>query len=299
MSADLDISLGPIELCTISCPDLSAVLPLYCEHLHLEVAATSPISAELAKQWDAPELESAASVILANRLGEPWLRLVENRNQTSIPEPMRFHGWMSLEVSVADVDSLAASLKDTAFTVLRPPADLDLSDQLRACQVQGPCGELFYFTEIKGKVPGFDLKPARCAVDKLFIPVLCCPDRIASRDFYGQFTGTRSSTFDTIVTVVNQSWNLPLNTRHPLATVSLRGGNVIEIDELDMAAPRPETGGIPSGIASITFAVSEIESLVLPWHRSPSELACAPYNGRKMGVVIGPAGEWVELVERG
>lgn len=299
MSADLDINLGPIELCTISCPDLSAVLPLYCQHLHLEVADTTPISAELANLWRAPELESTNSAILANRLGEPWLRLVENRNQRSIPEPIRFHGWMSLEVSVEDVDSLAASLEGTPFTVLRPPADLDISDQLRACQVLGPCGELFYFTEIKGKVPGFDLKPARCAVDKLFIPVLCCPDRTATCEFYSQFKGTRASIFDTIVTVVNQSWHLPLDTRHPLATVSLRGGNVIEIDELEMAAPRPKGEGLPSGIASITFAVSEIESLALLWHRTPSEVACAPYNGRKMGVVIGPAGEWVELVERG
>lgn len=295
MNAKVSPQMGPVLLGTLTCQDLEAHLPKYCEHLHLDIAQSGEVSGELADLWQAPALAGAPMVLLANKLGEPWLRIVEDTTAERL-EPMRFHGWMSLEVSVQNVDALAEALASSPFNVLRPPADLDISDQLRACQVEGPCGELFYFTEIKGPTPGFDLQPARSPVDKIFIPVLCTPSRQASGEFYGQLAKVQPSYFDTVVTVVNQSWGLPLDTRHPLATVGLDGANVIEIDELTSAQDRPLSGHVPSNIASISFAISASQAEQVDWVSPPREINCAPYDGRKVGLVKGAAGEWAELV---
>lgn len=295
MTTNVSPQLGPVLLGTLTCQDLQAHLASYCEHLHLDIAEQGQVSPELAALWQTPEIAGAPMALLANKLGEPWLRIVEDKTAERL-EPMRFHGWMSLEVSVEDVDALAEALADTPFNVLRPPAYLDISDQLRACQVEGPCGELFYFTEIKGPVPGFDLEPARSPVDKIFIPVLCTPDRQASGEFYNRLGGKAPFYFNTVISVVNQSWESPLDTRHPLATVSLNGANVIEIDELTDAKDRPRSGHLPSGIASISFAVSAAQAENIEWLSAPRAISCAPYNGRKVGLAKGAANEWAELI---
>lgn len=297
MNQDTRPSLGPTCLSTLFCHKLEAVLPHYCEHLALSIEQQGPLEQAIAELWQQPQLTGTPCALLANAAGETWLRIVEVPDAQTT-EPLKQFGWMALEVSVQTVDELAARLDDSVFEVLRPPADLDISDQLRACQVQGPSEEVFYFTEIKGEVPGFELSPARCPVDRLFIPVLCSPDRSASSAFYDQFPGTRSQSFDTVVTVVNQAWGLPLETRQPIATVTLNGGNLIEIDELPQAAPRGADNRLSTGIASISFLVEDLDLPTAALHSAPRRIDCAPYNGRRAAFTMGPAGEWVELVEQ-
>lgn len=297
MTEATPISLGPTCLSTLFCMNLEASLPQYCEQLALTVAQQAPLEPEIAELWQQPGLAGSPCALLANAAGEIWLRIVEVPEALTA-EPLKQFGWMALEVSVQGVDELAARLEGSAFDVLRPPADLDISDQLRACQVQGPSQEVFYFTEIKGPVPGFDLSPARCPVDRLFIPVLCSPDRNASSEFYDQFQGTQSHSFDTVVSVVNQAWGFPLDTRQPIATVALAGGNVIEIDELPQAGPRGAAGRLSTGIASISFLIDDLDQVSVPLQGTPRRLDCAPYEGRRVAFAVGPAGEWMELVER-
>lgn len=297
MTQTKTISLGPCYLSTLFCCNLADTLPAYCENLALTVAKQGTLEAELAELWQRPELQGTPYALLANASGEIWLRIVEVADAI-VSTPLKHFGWMALEVSVQQVDDLAAKLNLTDFTILRPPADLDISDQLRASQVQGPNQEVFYFTEIKGPVPGFDLAPARCPVDRLFIPVLCSPDRSASIDFYCQFMGTHSQSFDTIVSVLSQAWGLPLDTRHPIATVALHGANLIEIDELPQASARNTNNKLSTGIASISFLIDSLDQQVINWFSEPRKVHCAPYNGRRTAFAVGPSGEWVEVIER-
>ena len=44
--------------------------------------------------------------------------------------------------------------------------------------------------------------------------------------------------------------------------------------------------------------VSLPEDPALDWLAEPRTLPQAPYHGRRTAVCIGPAGEWIELVER-
>ena len=290
--------LGPSCLSTLVCKDLAAVQEHYCNYLSLQVLRQNKVSTDLATLWQAPELAGAPSVLLANALGEPWLRLVQDLSVIPLA-PLTSTGWLSLEVLVQDVDSLVAGLAGSPFKVLRPVANLELSDNIRACQVSGPCGEVFYLTQINGDVPPFDLPRARCAVDRLFIPVLCAHDRDQAQRFYEAFPRTKALAFDTKITVVNQAYGLPLERQYPVATMLLRGQSLIEIDEIPQALPRqPLAGRLPSNIASISFEVDNLAALNLQWFSTPRPIAEPPYAGRNVGVAIGAAGEWLELIER-
>ena len=76
---------------------------------------------------------------------------------------------------------------------------------------------------------------------------------------------------------------------------------LIELDQYpEGAISRPiRRGHLPPGIAMVTFAVKSFDGVQLPWKVKPAVRAEAPYNGRRAGLIIGPAGEWIELVEMG
>lgn len=285
-------------MATLVCRNLRETVAAYCDYLDLQILEQQPAGDQLAGFYNTPGLANANSALLANRCGEPWLRIVEDPD--SIPlEPLKHHGWLSLEVLVEDVDKLVEGLSDSPFDILRPVANLELSDNIRACQVKGPCGEVLYLTQIKGAVPPFDLPRARCFVDRLFIPVLCAPDRDSAQAFYQGFANTKGLAFDTKITVVNQAYGYELERQHPVAVMLLAGQSMIEIDEIAAAKPRPDSAGrLSAGIASVSFEVDSLEALDLDWVTAPAPLYTAPYDGRRVGLVTGMAGELIELIER-
>lgn len=285
--------LGPCTIATLASPDAARLVDDYCSHLQCQVLASEPLTPGVAEQWGCPDLERARCWLLGNALGRPWLRIIEDAGALPV-SPLTRAGWMSLEILVEDPDALAAALASSPFKVLRPAANLELSDKIRAVQVQGPCGELLYLTRIAGEVPPFQLPQAQCAVDHLFIPVLASRDRSASLANYESLAEHRGLSFDTRVTVINQLRGLPLEQQHPLATLQLASSTLIEIDQLeDLAeAPRqPDTLG--GGIAMMTFIIDRLPAGAVTYrHRE------APYDGRRSCTAYGHDGERIELIER-
>jgi hypothetical protein len=47
----------------------------------------------------------------------------------------------------------------------------------------------------------------------------------------------------------------------------------------------------------VTFGVSELDGFQLNWRAPPDRIQEFPYNGQLAAAAVGPAGEWVELVE--
>jgi len=254
------------------------------------------VSEYLSQSWCAPGLKGQRYIILGNALGEASLLIVEQA--TAVPlKALCYHGWMALEILVENVDELAVKLQGSAFEILRPVADLDVSDKIRACQVLGPAGEVLYLTQIKGEVPPFELPRARCEVDRLFIPVMSTPNRDASLAFYEQFEGTQGLCFETKITVVNQAFGFDLDRRHAVATVQLKGESLIEIDEIvEAEKPSVDTQLLPAGIALVSFEVENIESLGIQWRTPPAALHDAPFSGRIVGLAQGAGGELVQLM---
>lgn len=245
--------LGPAQAATLVVADLDQCTAIYAEHLQLapqdETALTDADALELG--W--PDLAGSRSAWLANALGEPWLRFIEHRG-AAVSRPFECYGWLSLEIAVQDVDALGAALVDGPFEIIGPPADLAMSDAIRAMQVAGPSGEVLYLTEVKRPVPPFELPMARCPVDRLFIPVMTTPDREASLAHYATLSGNEGLRFDTRITVISAARGFDRDHQHPVATLQLAGNTLIEIDQVDGLQPAPfGAPSPPTGIALIHF----------------------------------------------
>ena len=225
-------ALGPVALCTLVAQDGQALVDAYCSALYQQVEQAGTVDEDTAWALGRPLLAGCPSWSLANTKGRQWLHIVEYP-EARPRKALHTLGWMAMEVLVEDTDALADQLTLSPFELLRPPADLDVSDRIRAFQVRGPAGEILYLTQVKGPVPPFDLPNCRAPVDHLFIPVLSTPSRDRSLEAYSAVSGNEGLTFDTRITVVNQARKLELEQRHPVATLQLAGQSLIEIDEID------------------------------------------------------------------
>lgn len=278
--------LGPVIMGTLLTRDLAACVDAYETYLHANVQRQAKVTDAQAAFWGTSHLAGCAYAILNNELGEPFLRIVEDPD-CAVRDTLKHTGWMALEIVVADVDAIAASLDGSPFEVLRPVADLSLSDQIRAVQVRGPTGEILYLTQIKGEVPPFELPMARCAVDKVFIPVLCTHDRAETLAFYEALSGNSGLSFDTKITVINQAYGYAIDRNHPVATLQLKGSTLIEIDQVDNAK---SSGARPSsGIMMVTMNVDALSN-------NGTTKDC-PTGSKRSMILRGVSGEMIELVQ--
>jgi hypothetical protein len=203
-----------------------------------------------------------------------------------------------LEVLVSDVDGLAQRLQDSPFEIYRPPADLDVSDEIRAMQVIGPAGEVLYLTQVNGVVPPFDIPRARCPVDRLMIPVSSCLRRDEGLAVYKKLGANKSWRVDTRIASVNKAHGLDVSMKHPVATVQLAGQSMVEIDQLGVAKSRPPTAGrLPAGIAMVSFVFDNIDNIGLKPVSPPQRLEGKLYGGQRVAVCRGAGGELIELIE--
>lgn len=282
---------------TLIAPDLDAACNAYREQLGLEVAAREVLAPALAEVLGLADLAGSPVAWLANTAGECILRLVEDPEATQLA-PMFRHGWLSLEVLVADVDALVSGLR-APFRVLRPAADLELSPAIRASQVLGPCGEMLYLTSVKEPVPPFDLPMSDERVSHTFIGVMSTPDRAASQAAWVALAGQPGWAFDTKITVLNDAFGKDLASRYPVAVVPLPGQSMVEIDEVDL----PQNGS-PAAAGDMEQRFGGQHSIALRLAEMPVGLTAAGWKqvtdiqagGERHVGLIGPAGEHVELI---
>ncbi len=255
--------------------------------LPIAIIAAGEMDEDTGKSIGHPHLSGNRHWLLANKVGRQWLHILE-APEAAERDALRTFGWLAMEVLVEDVDELAMSLAGSPFELLRPPADLDVSDRIRACQVRGPAGEILYLTQVDGEVPPFELPRCEAPVDHLFIPVLSTPSREDSLDEYSRISGTAGLSFDTKITVVNQARGFDLERRHPVATLQLAGSALIEIDQIAQTRKSPD--GVTTGMTCVAF------------HRrgeaDENSLRCedGPFAGQRATNFIGCAGERYTLV---
>lgn len=245
--------LGPLLAATVITTDLDESHHAYVERLGLIEMDAGYVSAAYAAAAGEPSLVGARQSWLGSAAQpQPWLRLIEYRDAT-MRDALATHGWLALEINVADVDALARKLEGSPFRVLGAPADLDVSDAIRATQVQGLSGEVLYLTQIKRAVPAFELPLTDADIDRIFIAVLSTPDRAATLAHYAALSGNDGLCFDTRLGVVNRAIGTDAESRHPVATLQLRGQSLIEIDQV--AAHRPADEALAAGVFSVRFGL--------------------------------------------
>ena len=279
--------MGPVALCTLIGTDGERLAAAYTGWLHQTISACGELDGDTAMALGYPQLAGHRQWLLSNPRGRQWLQIIEDPQATPRDSLATF-GWLAMEMLVEDVDQLADGLADSPFELLRPPADLDVSDRIRACQARGPAGEILYLTQVKGDVPPFDLPPCQAAVDHLFIPVLSTPSRDRSLAQYAGISGNEGISFDTRITVINQARGFDLERRHPVATLQLAGQALIEIDQIADTGEAP--GGVNSGVANIAFYCASKGG------ENASLLTEGPFAGHRVEGQEGCAGERFTLV---
>lgn len=291
--------LGPLAFATLQCADAVATAAAYERHFGFQIQREERLSADWAAACAMPDWQGASCLWLSSLSTTPWLRIVQPRSRPPPPTPLKQQGWMALEVAVENVDALAEELNQGLFSVIGAPANLAVSDAIRAMQVVGPAGEVLYLTEVRSEVPPFELPQAEAFVDRLFIAVLACNDLAASQAFYHQLGADQPLQFSTRIGVLNRAWKQPPEHEYQVATAQLAGRTLFEIDHLPEADSLPASALIPpSGIASVGLIADNLKALACQWRAPPRPIADFPWQGQLGGCALGPTGEWLEFMQR-
>jgi len=294
--------LDAIIAVTLSAPDLGEVERAYQAQLGYQVVERAQVSRSLAGSWDAKAMRGRDYVLMQPASGEPvYLRIVSAEAPLPGYAPLRTYGWNANEILVEDPVALAPRLREP-FKEIGAPRPLDFNPNVIAMQVTGPAGEVNYFTRIPPTGSVFNLGSAKSFVDRTFIVVVGGPDVGALRAFYRDVL--QAPTTDpqpSKINVLQDAYGLSPDAETLMGIVQFPSSFLIELDQYpEGAIARPiRRGHLPPGIAMVTFAVKNFDAVPLPWKVKPAVRTEAPYNGRRAGLIIGPAGEWIELVETG
>lgn len=293
--------LKTIAIVTLVINSLAGVEPAWQQGLDYRTAVHAEVSTELARAWDAPAMAGQPYVLMRPASGAGTLvRLIEAPAGTEVPEPYMTHGWNALELLAMDPDALEQSLPEAGFRVIGPPADLGAGEGApRAMQVVGPGKELLYLTRLSPG-GGYDLGVAQSPVDRPFIIVVGGARIEALQDFYRDALGLSvGETMHWRITGLARAHGLGLDTRFPLSLATLPGPFALELDGYpEGAVQRPRAvGALPGGLAMVSFSADSLDAARVAWRHRPQRIWDYPYDGRRVAAAIGPAGEWIELIE--
>ena len=266
----------------------------YEDYLGYRSVDAGVMSAELAAAIDRPELADRRFVTMMPRSGpQVGLRLVEG--DTSGYVPMKRVGWSAIELLVKDPEQLETELPGSAFRHLQGPDFLTEQKNILAMQVTGPNQELFYLTHMIDPSKSFlRPQPSPEPVGHTFIMVMGSPDLEASLAFWRRyFDNGIVGPIPYRIGVLSDAYDLPGETLHPLALVSMSAGYGIEIDQYpDDATAVPAPEGERGGVILVSLSVDpEGLKAPLPW-RLPYTNAAGAVEG---GVMILPSGAPIEI----
>jgi len=292
-------SIGPISCVTIAAPDLQHMIDTYHLFLNYELVDHGRLSAAQAELWGLPNLAGRRyALMLPEGEGHTFIRFIDSK---PAPDYIAFKhmGWNAAELMVQDTDGIAARLVGSRFKIIGPPADLSFSDKIRAMQALGPAQESIYLTSFKEKLPEFDTPDPKHYVDRVFIVILGGESCASINEFYSRHFGVApAAVVPSVISVISKAHGLPDDARHDLAALTLQGQSFIEADRMPPGTlPRHAAAGeLPPAISMVSFTVTRWPE-GLTWLAPPRTLPQAPYYGRRAGVCVGPAGEWIELIE--
>jgi len=310
--------LESILMVTMLVTNLSVTEQAYDDYLGYDTVVKGNVNENLASIWDAEDMINHPYIIMQPESGEEvYLRFIEDKEQTNY-KPVGTHGWNSTEILVEDPDKLADELDNSPFEIIGMPYDLYPTENApRAMQVLGPSDEMIYLTRIIPDGSGYNLGSAKSYVDRVFIMVVGGPSMEDLQNYYRDtFDMPVSEASDWTIGVISRLNNLPEDTVYPLAIAEFEKDFLIELDEYpkdscqffffslikickDAIVPREiAEGHLPPSTSVVSFYVDSMDEIDVNWREEPTSIDAFPYNGRKVGVTVGVAGEWIELVEK-
>ena len=286
--------LKSILMVWVLAQNLALTQEAYEDYLGYRSVDAGVMSAELAAAIDRPELADRRFVTMMPRSGpQVGLRLVEGDASGYVP--MKRVGWSAIELLVKDPEQLESELPGSGFRHLQGPDFLTERKNILAMQVTGPNQELFYLTHMIDSSKSFlRPQPSPEPVGHTFIMVMGSPDLEASLAFWRRyFDNGIVGPIPYRIGVLSDAYDLPGETLHPLALVSMSDGYGIEIDQYpDEATAVPAPEGERGGVILVSLSVDpEGLKAPLPW-RLPYTNAAGAVEG---GVMILPSGAPIEI----
>jgi len=294
--------LQGIELVTHCVPSLASVLPAYRDCLGYKLVEQGRVDAALCAAWATPAMLGMPYLLLQPASGaDVYLRFIETGRAGGYWPPVT-QGWIATEVLAEDPDLLKRQLEQSVFTLIGGPADLYPGPKsARAMQMQGPAGELMYFTRILPGGSRFGLHGAKSFVDRPFIMVVGSDSMDSLHEFYGNTLGLRVDvTAPFKIRQMSRVLKVDSETAYPVSIARIPGRSfLLELEELptSVAARTCPPGELPEGLAMVSFSAPDLDAVSLDYRADPVTLQQHPYAGRRVAVVEGPAGEWLELIE--
>lgn len=294
--------LRHVAIVTHCVPDLGAGVAAWTRYLGYQIAEQGELVADLCAAWNAPAAAGQRYCTLVPASGaQSYIRLVETADPGGYGPPMTF-GWNATELLVLDVDALALTFRGSPFRVLGGPGDLYPRPRApRAMQVVGPSGELIYFTRILPGGSRYGLHGARSPVDRVFIVTVGGPSSEEMHAFYGGTLGHRiMDRMPFINTILARGCGVPDSTVFPTSIARIPGRSfLVEMDQYPPGVgPRPRRDGhLPPGMSMVSFQVLSLDGMPVRLRAPPRRIDGIPYGGRRVAVIEGSAGEWLELIE--
>ena len=283
-------------------PELDPVVAAWTRYLDYRVAERGEIGPDLCAAWATPAAAGQRYCTLVPASGQDsYIRFVETADPGGYGPPMTF-GWNATELLVLDVDALARRFHGSPFRVLGGPGDLYPRPRApRAMQVVGPSGELIYFTRILPGGSRYGLHGARSPVDRVFIVTVGGPSSERMHAFYGGTLGLRiMDRMPFINTILAHGCGAPPSTVFPTSIARIPGRSfLLEMDQYPAGVEprRRREGHLPPGMSMVAFRVRSLDDLPVSLRAPPRVIEGVPYAGRRVGVIEGNAGEWLELIE--
>ena len=237
-----------IENMTLRVPSLASAVKAY-HALGYKGAAEKSDAAAIALSDPTLKDRPHLCIVMSE---DPFQTLSMVEWEGEVPTPFAAPGWSAMEVLVRDLDALFEQLPD-AFTVLNPPAALSFSNQIHAMQVAGPAGELIYFTEVSGAVPGFELPTPKRQVNQCFVMINAVTNIKRSIAFYSDLLQCEApSPMPARVSILSRTNGLDEDHRHDIAPIALAPGQLFELDQW-VARPQDSGSTIPCGWHSLSL----------------------------------------------
>ena len=289
-----------LRAATLSVADLDAAEARYRDYLDYTTIERGPLGADLAAAFEAPKAAAARTVVMQPASGaEIYLRLVEQPAVDGYA-PLRTYGWNAIEICVQDVLSAHERVKDSPFEVIGPPREIEGLPAIYPMQVKGPDGEIVYLTQIRDNLPAYDLPRATAPIDRLFILVIGASDMHASLKWLSESLGFETGrVMDIEYHMLADAYGTPRTDMHTISTGIHERDVFLEVDQYPSnATPRPQDEGMMAPGASLgSFLHPDFESIKGEWTLEPKVRDGAIYGGKRSGVLKGPDGLLVEVVE--
>ncbi len=295
--------LHEISIVTHCVTDLDAEIDTWSRYLGYALKARGNLPDDLCSVWNAAAETGRPYAIMAPANDSPvYIRFVETAERTGYWPPVTW-GWNATEILVQDPDELAQQLEGSPIKRFGGPMDLTRNPKApRAMQTLGPSGAILYFARLLPGGSRYGLHGAKIPVDRIFNVILGGPSLQELGVFYREKMGLRvSDPVGFVGTLAAEACDAPPDTEFPVCVAPLRARNsILELDEYPQnssARPRNE-GCIPGGMSMVGFETASLDDFPVPLRAKPSAIECFPYNGSRVAVAEGPAGEWLELIER-